>query len=618
MNKKAALVIAYLITFAVYNIGGFESSDILMGVVFAVIYILLDIGFLRGLDIKTTVDDAEKEYPGIRKASGITAGIWTLSHIIYMGDEICRGLENPLFSGVYMVLTGVGLFLALYYALRLIYICLLKAAGRHDSTTRAPAPGRVMVIYAGIILLCMLPFFILNFPGTLTVDSFDQLAQVRGLADYSDHHPWVHTMLIKALYQAGYKLTGDIYGGIAVYTGVQMVLLTVSVAYAIAVMSETGCNRTCRILMLLGFVLYPYNEAYSITMWKDVLFAAAVLVLTVTIYRISCMDRGGRVPLRDIILFLISGTAMCTLRHNGLYAYILTMIIILVYEVRIYKVNRESNYHRCIPLFLMMLVTVLAVGILKGPIQRANNVKEGDFAHNLPIPLQQVARVVYDGCELTQSETISLERINTIEFLREEYTPGGADPVMQWVVFGDSGYLESHKSEYISLWIKLGLRYPMEYIRAYTDQTKGYYTTMMPEQTEYYGILPNDYGLEPMPLAGASVRIKLNEICSKIHNMFPVYGILYSMGACLLLLIFGAGIIILQDKKDGIKTGMKQGSRLLAYMPAASITITLMIAAPLAADLRYSYPLLLSMPALICITLKGNEAGNVKIQKESI
>ena len=558
MNKKAALVIAYLITFAVYNIGGFESSDILMGVVFAVTYILLDMGFLRGLDIKTTVDDAEKEYPGIRKASGITAGIWTLSYIIYMGDEICRGLENPLFSGVYMVLTGVGLFLALYYALRLIYLCLLKAVGRHDSIARAPAPGRIMVIYAGIILLCMLPFFILNFPGTLTVDSFDQLAQVRGLADYS------------------------------------------------------------RILMLLGFVLYPYNEAYSITMWKDVLFAAAVLVLTVTIYRISCMDRGGRVPLRDIILFLISGTAMCTLRHNGLYAYILTMIIILVYEVRIYKVNRESNYHRCIPLFLMMLVTVLAVGILKGPIQRANNVKEGDFAHNLPIPLQQVARVVYDGCELTQSETISLERINTIEFLREEYTPGGADPVMQWVVFGDSGYLESHKSEYISLSIKLGLRYPMEYIRAYTDQTKGYYTTMMPEQTEYYGILPNDYGLEPMPLAGASVRIKLNEICSKIHNMFPVYGILYSMGACLLLLIFGAGIIILQDKKDGIKTGMKQGSRLLAYMPAASITITLMIAAPLAADLRYSYPLLLSMPALICITLKGNEAGNVKIQKESI
>jgi hypothetical protein len=393
-----------------------------------------------------------------------------------------------------------------------------------------------------------------------------------------------------------------------------MIIVAMSVAYATVSLTDTyeagadsaetaGRGRTIRGLMLLGFVLYPYNLVYSFTMWKDVLFAASVLVLTVTIYRMYVYSI---LSVRDILLFILSSLGTCLIRHNGFYAYVLTMAVIIVYEILRYRKSGtkgaeghkgDDGSHGGVKELIVTAVSVALVLTVtltvKGPVMKAYDVEPGNMAHNLPIPLQQVARVVHDGCELTEEEAAAIERLNTIEFLRTEYTPGGADPTMQWLVFGDTEYLSAHKGEYLALWVKLGLKYPGKYIIAYVDETKGYYTTMAPEQTEFYGILANDVDLEPQPVLGASVRIKLNEIVYKLHNILPVYGILYSMGACFMLLILGVAIISFGDKR-----------RLLTYLPVVALTLTILVATPLVADLRYAYPLMLSMPALTVMTLR--------------
>ena len=597
MKKWMRAIIAYLITFAVYNTGGFSASDILMGLIFAGTYMLL--GLLpNGKKGPTEIlqDSIYSQIHGkfstdagfnkkLSKASSAVTFIWTALYVVYMGGRINRDLDNPLFRTVYTVLTVIGLYIAMYLVIRSILVRILFVEVRQETGNFNP---KIWLKYTLIIFAFMLPLFILNHPGTLTVDSFEQLMQAQGVKVYSDHHPWIHTMIIKALYSVGYALSNSVYGGIASYTLFQMLAVAVSVAYAIESMTE-GYDTTdpkgkrIRILMLCAFVLYPYNLAYSITMWKDVLFAAAVLVLTVTAYRVYVVNNGFRA--RDIVLLTVSGLLMCLLRHNGLYAYILTIIVILVREL----VQRK----RVFATIVIVAGTLIAVALVRGPIQRANNVEAGDFAHNIPIPLQQVARVVYDGNELTDEETEALLKINTIDFLREEYTPGGADPVIQWVMFGDHKYLLNHKAEYISLWLKLGLRYPDEYLRAYIDQTKGYYTTMAPEQTEYYGIMPNSMDLETKPILGAGIRIKTDEILSKLHGMIPVYGILYSMGACFMLLIFGMAICVMQDKKG----------KMIIYLPVLTLTLTLLVATPLCADLRYAYPLMLCMPMLFVATV---------------
>ncbi len=52
-------------------------------------------------------------------------------------------------------------------------------------------------------MLCWLPYFLYQYPGIMTPDSVNQFEQVLGLIPYSNHHPWVHTLLIGLIYHIG-------------------------------------------------------------------------------------------------------------------------------------------------------------------------------------------------------------------------------------------------------------------------------------------------------------------------------------------------------------------------------------------------------------------------------
>ena len=46
-----------------------------------------------------------------------------------------------------------------------------------------------------LLIACWLPWFLYNFPGVMTPDSLSQYSQAMGLTGYSNHHPFVHTLL---------------------------------------------------------------------------------------------------------------------------------------------------------------------------------------------------------------------------------------------------------------------------------------------------------------------------------------------------------------------------------------------------------------------------------------
>lgn len=567
------IFIAYAMTFAVHNLGGFASSDILLGVLFVAVYAIL-------CGVKLIEVESNKKQ---KNTAIVVSVLWTLSYVIYSAARLGNGLDNKAFAGFYILLTIVGLYVAFYAVVRYVIVKLSVVC---ETVEVGHFPIKLWLIYSGILLLCMLPLFLLNFPGTMTVDSFDQLQQVRGITCYSDHHPWAHTLLIKVFFSMGNGITGNVTAGIATYIFAQMIIVAISVGYAIACLAEAGMKKCWQIGVLLGFVLYPYNLAYAITMWKDIIFSAGVLVLTVTIYRIVVLKVSFGI--RDISLFTICGLDMCLLRHNGFYAYILMMVVIIVYRL-VTKADKQTS----IKLGIIAIGTIAMVLLVRGPIQNACGVEEGDYGHNLAIPLQQIARVVAYNGDYSEEDAEKLEKINSIVYIQNNYEPGGADNMIQWLVAGDSDYFLQHRAEYIGLWLKLGIRNPHAYLKAFLDQTKGYYTTMMPEQIAYYGILPNHDGLDNAPLVGARVRIKINELCSKIQDVLPVYAIGYSMGALMLILVLFAGIEICRGRYE----------MLLVHLPVVALMCSIVIAAPLVADMRYAYSLMLAMPTLTAMTL---------------
>ncbi|MGN0157427.1 MAG: DUF6020 family protein [Lachnospiraceae bacterium] len=571
MNKKKHLIhagISFCVTFAMMNIGRIPTTSIVLLCVFAGSFLLLE---------KTNLSVEKRE----QRCAGVTAALFTLFTVLADYAYLSGDLTSRLFIAVYLFLTAAGLF----FLFRFFILLFLKAQseiilfeGEH------PFPTKLFVTFTAILFLCFLPFLLMNFPAVMTPDSLSQYRQVIGTETYSNHHPWLHTMLFQLFYEIGFAISKDTYIAISFYTVFQMFVTACCESYALAALHEIGLKKKYCIAGLILFIICPYHLLYSVTIWKDILFSMAVLVLTVTTFRLFHSIRKENNPFhckRDIVLYTISGFLMCMFRHNGLYAFLVSTIILIV----VLRKYRKSF----VPVNLAILIAVI---VIKGPIMDACGVKGGEFAYNVCVPLQQIARVITNGRELTQEETDLLSKINDISYIPEHYQKGGADPMFAWVLYGNQDYLIEHKGEYLKLWIEIGLRYPGDYVQAYIDQTRGYWYPMDPEQVVYFGITENEDGLIAKPVIKGPAAVKCNELLTKLYTMIPVYGILYSMGGLFWILIVCFAASFCSRRYD----------MLPAYLPVFLLMVTVLIAVPLVADVRYGYPMMLTAPVLFFLT----------------
>ena len=127
-----------------------------------------------------------------------------------------------------------------------------------------------------LIFIAWFPYFLRYFPGLLTADSCAQMAQAIGLAELSNHHPIFHTGLITLFVNIGRGIFGNINMGVATYIIFQMIMMAVMFAIVMQYLSKKKVPITIRIIILLYYMFYPVNALFSVTMWKDILFAGMV------------------------------------------------------------------------------------------------------------------------------------------------------------------------------------------------------------------------------------------------------------------------------------------------------------------------------------------------------
>lgn len=571
MNLKGKKIIknsieSYLIAFALMNVCGMETADI-----FPLLFFGLALYFLN----RKAKTESGKD--GV--IAGTLSVLLTLLYSMGAWQDLTGGLTNKLFLAFYLGCTIAGLALLFYEVILFVLVNSTKVVLFEE---KKGFPLKGFWITVGILLICMLPFLLINFPAVMTPDSLSQYRQIIGTQHYSDHHPWPHTMLFSLFYHIGFALTKDTYAAIAFYTVAQMLLVALAEAYVWAALYEMGLKKKYCVAGILVFVICPYNLVYSVTIWKDILFSMAVMVLCVTLFQLYEQMRDGmHGKIRDWILYGISAFSVCMLRHNGLYGFLVVAVILLILFWKKWKV--------LVPVSVGILC---ACFIIKGPVMDAMEVTPGQFVNKLCIPLQQVCRVVAKELPVEPEEMELITKIGDVSFVIENYEGACADPMKEWVEAGNQEYLVTHKGDYLKLWIRLGLRYPAEYEQAFVDQTKGYWYPMAPEQTVFWGITQHETGLTAQPVLKGPVVIKFCEILTKWYTIFPIYGILYSMGAMFWLLLL-CGTVAIRNRNLAA-VGMCQ--------PVFWITVTLFLATPMVADLRYNYPLMITMPCILAAT----------------
>ena len=380
------------------------------------------------------------------------------------------------------VLKFIGYAIVFYTIIIYVYTKVLpRIKLKEDSKIRKYFTDnkRSLFVIALILFIAYLPHFLYNFPGMYTVDSVSEMEYgLSNATSFKNHHPVFHIFIIYGCISLG-KLLGGAYIGIAIYSILQMIFVSFSFSYVLKYMAKKNVNIVFRILTLIFFIIYPSFGPYSITMWKDVPFGIILVLFTIQVIEMVTNKEYFKKK-RNIVSFIIISIFTILFRNNGLYVVLITLATLLIFL--------RGNTKK---VALMLLVVILFNILWKGPIFKLLNVTDGPIREMMSIPVQQIARTVkYRRSELTEEEKTKIQKYidMDLEEMSENYYPLISDNIKDH--FNNEEF-NNNKLDFISLWVSLFFKYPVEYIEAFLDNSFGYW---YPQANN--GILPTWYKYE--------------------------------------------------------------------------------------------------------------------------
>ncbi|MBD5507130.1 MAG: hypothetical protein HDR05_03505 [Lachnospiraceae bacterium] len=493
-----------------------------------------------------------------------------------------------------------------HYPVRFLLLCFISVSSWsflfsgalnafHFITSRADiqkdTPTQKYIVVWGLsfitCMICYFPYLLTYYPGVIEYDSWIQLRQVFG-DTYSNHHPWLHTMFIKELYNLGLTIFHSENRAVAFYSICSMSFLSSAYATSIGYLYKKGVKRYLLILLLLIYALTPINGIYSITMWKDISFASSVLLFIILLCKLHDNVLQEKNNLLHWLLFIPISFFMCFFRSNGLYTFILIIPVMLY----IYWQHKKS--------FILSVMAVIVIAVIyKGPVFQYFGVQNVDLIESLSIPAQQMAAVISYGGEISDKDLALLEEIIDISKVPEAYlgSPTCSDAVKILVRETDNQqYISDHKGEFFAAWLRTGIKNIFYYYKAYIEETKGYWYHQVKSVFLWATYLfdgANGLGIVRECKMPNGISDIIPALLVWYHSVFDKY---LSCGLYVYTLIFGFLVSLRQRREKWFTT-----------IPLLGIWLTLLIATPVYADLRYIFAIHTALPFVMTVVMIKTE-----------
>ena len=441
-----------------------------------------------------------------------------------------------------------------------------------------------------IMVLCWVPYLYNYYPALMSPDSLNQYGQASGVIELSNHHPIIHTYLIKVFYIIG-KTINNANMGMMFYSLFQIVVLALIFTYILSYFYKKQIKKYLIITFLLFYSILPVFGYYSVTIWKDVLFGAFSTLLIFEMYKLVNDEKNNII---DKVLLVITTFLTCTFRTNGLLAVLLLGIIMFIVI---------KNKRKCIALFIG--IPVLFTFVLNGPIYNTLGIKKTEFTENAGIMLRQIYGTIYDVGSVDSKSTDYLSKLVDLDEALEVYTP--YDDHIKLCKSYNNEYLEKTKKEFIITYFRIGIHNIRSYVRIYLKSTYGVW---YPEAQGYivhnWQISDNSYGLKSKDNFD---NLQIGGIFNKLYNM-PI--IKYFMSEAFYIWIY---LIVL-----GYFVIKKNGKTMLSVLLPLLVFMTIMVATPLSYQPRYMFIMHCSMPLVLLIlflSIMEKEKSNEKKRKKS-
>lgn len=444
------------------------------------------------------------------------------------------------------------------------------------------------IVWAFIFVL-WLPAYLILYPGVLSYDMISQIGSALGEIT-NNHHPILHTWLIRVSMKTGFKLFGSYEFGIGLLSLFQMLILSYALARLIMLLKKKGVPLLAVIVTALLSGIWFMNACLSVTMVKDTLHAAFLVLFGCHYAEIVTDPAAYSSRKLNLVLLPIVAFFMCAFRNNGYHIYLFCFAGLLV--LRITQLKKVKMY---IPLIVSIILPVFMFKIYTGPVFEAMNIAQGEVREALCIPIQQLQRVAVNKADELTSEQMALMDyyIDNLEWREGStgrlYDPYFADPAKSCF------YSSSYNEDPIAFWkfyLQTGKQFTTEYVKAFLCNTLGFW---YPGYYEFSYVMYENYEpevfavpLERKSVAGLNVLKKYYEsVCSSdFWRETPGLRIFFVSGFVPWILIY---VLILAWRKQGFFTKV-----LPMFLPLIA-QYGIMMLSPMS-SFRYSWPFYLILP----------------------
>ncbi len=322
-----------------------------------------------------------------------------------------------------------------------------------------------------MIFLSWVPAYLVFYPGVLSYDMMSQVSDGLGTIT-NNHHPILHTWLIGAFMKFGNAVCSSYEFGIGLLSLLQMVLLSYSLARMVCLLRRKKVPTVLVLMTLILSAVWFMNACLSVTMIKDCLHAA-FLVLFVCHFTDIATDATAYLQKRiNLFLFPLISFFMCAFRNNGIYIYVFCFAGLLVF-----RISSVKGMKQFIPLIAAIILPILMHVIYTGPVFKAMNIEPGQVREALCIPIQQLQRTaIVEEDNLTEEQTelmdYYIDNLEWITFPVRNYDPFIADYAKS--CFFSFRY-EEDPAAFWKFYIQMGLQYPNDYIMGFLSNTLGFW-----------------------------------------------------------------------------------------------------------------------------------------------
>lgn len=459
-----------------------------------------------------------------------------------------------------------------------VLTCMLHRLPLSSESGRRNHSGRFfLLVFGSIAAIDLLYLFFGVYPGILTTDSVTTIRQLMGDEAYNNTMPFWHTLTVQPFVKLGLALFGNWNAAVACFHVMQILFMAGCFAYVMMTLYQIGVPVWFLATVYFVYATQPHNIVYSVTLWKDIPFAGATALFITSLYRLLKEVGNKR---GNYAVFLLGALGFSLWRTNGWYAFLVTVIVM-------FFLLRKKNKR------LLMLMTAILVfcWILLNPVLSILGVGETNLVEAFAIPMQQVARVIAEGRELTQEETWLLGEIFWLDKIPQLYDPLTVDPIkFETFRYDQVEHIRANAGEYLGLYLSLGLKYPGDYLKAWIEETKGYWNGGY-----FFWIYTLQMGSNPY---GIETAVEPNLIGRLFAAAFR-----YLEKPAFLQPLTSIGLHVWALVSCTVMNILKKKEEFLLSIPLVVLIFGLWLGTPVYSEFRYAYPMFVSLPLILAVTI---------------